>query len=234
MPRGGGRDAFAQQLRELVLTLDNAKEEEARVSAAQQLNEFVQSYFLVNPEQDLSGPGRRSRNTAVSAALRSQAPRTDDPLEAQIRSAIEQFRSSDGEARTGAQQRLKGLIEQYFDRDVERREAEVADIVGQVKKLREQLDRRRQKREELIDLQMKLIENESEGMGFFSSPTAAGPIPPPTYDWFGRPIPPGGAQSMNPPAARDWYGRPIERAAAPAAETNVPPAGFPPQPGPPR
>jgi hypothetical protein len=52
----------------------------------------------------------------------------------------------------------------------------VAKLEDQLRNLRIQLDRRREKRQELIDLQMKLIENEAEGLGFFVPPGGPGPV----------------------------------------------------------
>jgi hypothetical protein len=219
-----GARNLAVEIRERLLALDRAEGDVAKSEAELELREVVDRSLASRPELDPPRPGASAR---IWSAFNRQVMSSEsgkDSLEAQIREAVEQFRSAEGEAKTAAQQKLKELLEQYVDRDLQRREAEVADVEGQVKKLREQLDRRLAKRRELIDLQMKLVENEAEGLGFFSSPAATQPNPPAIYDWFGRPIPPGGAQSMNPPAMRDWYGRPIEQPNEPPSGTNVPPA----------
>jgi hypothetical protein len=146
-------------------------------------------------------PAAGGQTNATAATLE------DDRLAASIRTAIENFRNAEGEANTQARRRLESLLRSYFERDVSRRASEIDKLEEQVRNLRAQLGRRREKRQELIDLQMKLIENEIEGLGFFVAPPGPQSNPPAMRDWYGRVIPPEGPQAMNPPATRDWIGR---------------------------
>jgi hypothetical protein len=50
------------------------------------------------------------------------------------------------------------------------RKKELADIESRLEKLRAQLERRRAKKDEIVDLQVKVAINEAEGLGFTSAP----------------------------------------------------------------
>jgi hypothetical protein len=70
---------------------------------------------------------------------------------------------------------LLQLLEQSFGRDLEHREQEVAEIESRVKKLREQIERRKKAKDEIVGLRLKTIVNEIEGLGF-SSPQDLEPL----------------------------------------------------------
>src|SRR6202035_763882 len=57
-------------------------------------------------------------------------------------------------------------LEKSFTHDLERREQEVSDIESRVKKLRDQIDKRRKAKDEIISLRLKTIINETQGLGF--------------------------------------------------------------------
>ncbi len=87
-----------------------------------------------------------------------------------IRKAAEAVRDADGdEAKSVAQKNLTGLLGQYFDDDMVRREQELAQIEERLVKLRELLDRRRTKKQEILELQTKVALYEAEGLGFYDS-----------------------------------------------------------------
>jgi len=97
-------------------------------------------------------------------------------LQEQIRRATESLRNAEAdEQKANATVYLTDLLKEYFDDDLSRREKEVAQIEERVKNLRAQLDRRRQKKQEIIDLQIKVAVNEADGLGFFGRPN--GPMP---------------------------------------------------------
>lgn len=52
-----------------------------------------------------------------------------------------------------------------------RREAEVTKVEQRLAKLRELLERRRTKKQEIVELQTKVVINEADGLGFYESPT---------------------------------------------------------------
>jgi hypothetical protein len=78
------------------------------------------------------------------------------------------------EEKAKARQEIEALLNQYFDRDIEMRQAKIAEIEQRVAKLKAQLQKRLAAKSELVQLQMKLIENEAAGLGFFGVPEARG------------------------------------------------------------
>jgi hypothetical protein len=79
------------------------------------------------------------------------------------------------DAKGQAQERLEQLLDDYFKEDMERREEELANVEERVKQLRELLERRREKKREIVDLQVRVLLNEADGLGFFSEPHPGGP-----------------------------------------------------------
>lgn len=70
------------------------------------------------------------------------------------------------EKKAEAKKQLQALLEKQFSRDVERREKEVAELEERVKKLRDQLDKRKTAKEKIIGLRVDTIQNEADGLGF--------------------------------------------------------------------
>lgn len=81
-----------------------------------------------------------------------------------------------------ARKQLMELLSVGFDRDLETRESDLKDLESRVQKLRSQLDKRKAAKQEIIDLRLKTIQNEADGLEY---PGAA--TPPATPD----PIAPG-------------------------------------------
>jgi hypothetical protein len=128
-----------------------------------------------------------------------------------IRKAAEAVRDAKGdEAKSAAQKKLTELLSTCYDDDMVQREHELKQIEERLTKLRELLDRRRTKKQEIIDLQTKVALNEAEGLGFYDSerPAKGGAnsllIAPPRIDAnlsaVGIPAPPP-ATAPNPPVA---------------------------------
>jgi hypothetical protein len=85
-----------------------------------------------------------------------------------IRKAAEAVRDAKGdEAKSAAQKKFTELLSKCYDDDVAQREKELKQIEDRLAKLRELLDRRRTKKQEIIELQMKVAQNEAEGLGFY-------------------------------------------------------------------
>ncbi len=92
-------------------------------------------------------------------------------LDAKIRQASAQVRDAKDDAtRAAATAELTKLMDQYFEADIRVREQELADIQARLQNLQTQLERRRQKKAEIIDLQIKVATNEADGLGFYSQP----------------------------------------------------------------
>jgi hypothetical protein len=76
--------------------------------------------------------------------------------------------AEDEKSKRQAQDRLEDLLDRYFDNDIRRRERELEDIEQRLKKLEAALERRREKRSEIVDLAVKVLLNEADGLGFFT------------------------------------------------------------------
>jgi hypothetical protein len=82
--------------------------------------------------------------------------------------------AEDDDAREDAERGLNELLDGYFEEDMERREEELANVERRVKELRELLERRREKKDDIIRLQVEVLRNEADGLGFFSAEGAGG------------------------------------------------------------
>ncbi|MFO0789860.1 MAG: hypothetical protein U0805_10405 [Pirellulales bacterium] len=80
------------------------------------------------------------------------------------------------EAKSAARKKLTALLNKTFDEDMKGRETELKKVEERVKKLRAQYQKRIDKKQEIVDLQLKVLENEADGLGFFNTPVP-GPSP---------------------------------------------------------
>ena len=96
-------------------------------------------------------------------------PNPGGTVAGELRKAAEAVRNADGEEETSAARKaLTELVEKCFDADMVNREKELAELEKRMAKLREQLDRRRTKKQDIMDLQIKVLLNEADGLGFYS------------------------------------------------------------------
>ncbi len=96
------------------------------------------------------------------------------PFRVQLnRKAAKLRHAKTGDERSQIQSDLEKLLGGYFDKDMEIRQASLDDVKERVAKLESLLSKRQAAKKEIIDLQLKIMVNESEGLGFFSAPDAA-------------------------------------------------------------
>jgi hypothetical protein len=126
--------------------------------------------------------------------------------------------AEDEKSKRQAQDRLEDLLDRYFDNDIRRRERELEDIEQRLKKLEAALERRREKRNEIVDLQVKVLLNEADGLGFFSGDTLfTGPRGEGSFEFKAEPF---AAPAMVPhPPGTVIYAPQPPRAPAPARAT---------------
>jgi hypothetical protein len=134
-----------------------------------------------------------------------------------IREAATALNEADSDdARSDAKAKLTELLDEFFETDMERREQELAQVEERVTKLRSTLQRRREKKRDILDLQMEVLLNEADGLGFFGG------------DAFGAPGAPwaiqlqGPAMLQGPPGIQPPY--PPDPARAVVAPTQPKPA----------
>jgi hypothetical protein len=106
------------------------------------------------------------------------------------------------DARSEAKEKLAKLLDEYFESDMERRERELSEVEERVNKLRSTLERRRQKKEDIIDLQIEVLLNEADGLGFFGGESMGMPGNPWEFKihTFPGPKPPAAAIPVGPGA----------------------------------
>jgi hypothetical protein len=71
--------------------------------------------------------------------------------------------------KVAARDTIAALLRVQFDSDLSDRKDKIVELEAQIKQLREQLDRRQDSKEKLVQLRLQLIENESDGLGFPSN-----------------------------------------------------------------
>jgi hypothetical protein len=121
------------------------------------------------------GPPGMMSGSGMMPMDAGQAARQE--LEARVAPIIQRLREAQTDDQKAAVKReLSAVLEGYFDQDMQRRLAELAGIETRVKRLREQCDQRQQAKEEILKLQMKVLENEAAGLGFFGSSAPAQPM----------------------------------------------------------
>ena len=143
----------------------------------------------------------RKMNPATAGFLFA-GPGGSPPLEAKIREVAARVHDAkDDAARQAATIELTSLLDKYFEEDMQSRAKELEDIQKRLANLQAQLDHRRAKKQEIIDLQTKVALNEADGLGFYSerkdqmfnfqvSPVEV-PVPMPTgRGEYSAPLPP--------------------------------------------
>jgi hypothetical protein len=81
--------------------------------------------------------------------------------------AVAKLKSAKSDAdKTSATNQLSKILAESFQRDLERREHEVAQVEARVKKLREQIEKRKKAKDDILSLRLKTIVNEADGLGF--------------------------------------------------------------------
>lgn len=84
-----------------------------------------------------------------------------------LQAAVRVLRSSKEEAaRKQAIDSIQQHLNGQFERDLQQREKQLADVEARVKTLRDQLEKRKAAREEIIGLRLKTVVNDADGLGF--------------------------------------------------------------------
>jgi hypothetical protein len=112
------------------------------------------------------------QNSPHSDGLFGAVPRNSPPRAGSgaVRKAAEAVRDANGDdAKSAAQKKLADLLSKSYDDDMAHRELELKQIEERLTKLRELLSRRRSKKQDIIDLQIKVALNDAEGLGFYEN-----------------------------------------------------------------
>lgn len=94
-------------------------------------------------------------------------------IRAQIFTKVKELRAAGTDkSKDEAKKETQTLLDRYFEADMKERQREVAAIEERVKRLRAQLEKRQAAKDEIVQLQLKVIVNEAEGLGFFTAPSS--------------------------------------------------------------
>ncbi len=112
----------------------------------------------------IGGGGEEGMATSMGGAAA-------DPVKAaifRVNDAHRRFRKAKPEEdRTKAMTVLSKALGEYFDRDMYARQQEIDAINGGLKKMLDGLTKRATAKDAIVDLQLQIIVNEAEGLGFF-------------------------------------------------------------------
>jgi hypothetical protein len=121
-------------------------------------------------------PGNNTRFPSLNN-LDVAKPFAENTAEGEIGTLVDELRDADDAEKTAVTRKLEAAVTKQFDRDMEYRESELRKLEERLNKLRGQLDRRRKAKAEIIQLQIKVLINEAEGLGFGRESLPFGDLP---------------------------------------------------------
>lgn len=149
----------------------------------------IEEAGLPNQGQPETAPNSKSESGAISLSgndvfgevVRGRDQRKmaeKQKLQNQIREAVKKIRETkEEELKSEVITEMEELFTKYFDQEIQQREEQLAPLEKRVKKLRDQIEKRKAAKADIIGLQLKLIEHQAEGLGFFTEPeTSSQPI----------------------------------------------------------
>lgn len=146
-----------------------------------------------------------------------------DPLTAALsrmnwvaRSKLQGAESAEDQSKATTE--LREALGEYFDRDMEFRQKELDEVKKGLRTMSDRLQKRAKAKDEIVDLQLQMIVNEAEGLGFFSGSDASNILPGLTgaaqlhpTDAYGSRWEPGMPQPAAPPDGTAPYPRRSQR-----------------------
>jgi len=122
---------------------------------------------------------RYGPNTALRNALEPGVVDFGFPVatEDEVGRLVGELREADDAKKAELTKQLEAAVAKQFERDMEGRETELTKLDERLNKLRAQLDRRRKAKTDIIQLQVKVLVNEAEGLGFTGQPIQPGNLP---------------------------------------------------------
>jgi hypothetical protein len=84
-----------------------------------------------------------------------------------LRQAVGKLKAAkNDEEKTIATRGISQVLEKSFNRDLEQRETQVSEVEARVKRLREQIEKRKKAKDQIISLRLQTLVNEADGLGF--------------------------------------------------------------------
>lgn len=114
-------------------------------------------------------PPAASRQAQHEYLIRLQSA-SQDP-ERKVNSHVEQWKAAeDDDARGKAEGELRAALKESFEFRLRRHEEQIHELEDRVKRLREQLDQRREKQDEIVDFRLQQLLREAQGLGWGTEP----------------------------------------------------------------
>ena len=137
----------------------------------------------------MSMMGMGASSGGMGMGMGGMAAAEVDPVAAamfQVNDAHRRFRTAKSEQdRTKATTVLNRALSAYFDRDMNARQQEIDAINAGLKKMLDGLKKRATAKDDIVDLQLQIIANEVEGLGFFRT-SESSPGQPAAASSFGE------------------------------------------------
>ncbi len=102
----------------------------------------------------------------LNRELTNQLNRPKQILQSQITTATRQLTSDDADERDQGRAALEGAIAALFEIRAKERQEQIEELEERIAKLRDQMERREEKKSEIIQLQVQTYVNQANGLGF--------------------------------------------------------------------
>lgn len=142
-------------------------------------SDIVFSSGYVGGPAPVSGPMRQKLvNFTVSRVVREPIPAEELEEQQKIQKAIKSLNADNETEKKVAAETLQSLLVKQFDRDLTVREKELVAVEQRLNTLRQQLQKRKASRDEIVGLRFKTLINSAEGLGFPGEDPALNPAAP--------------------------------------------------------
>lgn len=144
----------------------------------------------------------RQRSRTVLETVMEVVPPEEVAENRKLQAAIKSLKTSKSESeKKKAADIISAQLKLQFERDLKKREEELAKVEERVRSLREQLDKRKAAQDDIITLRLQTLVNDANGLGFptnnfggsstsgsyFPGAAVLNQFAPPTYDRFEEP-----------------------------------------------
>ena len=91
----------------------------------------------------------------------------DAELERKTRRSVEALKKAESsEKRLAMRDELEQLVDQHFDVRMKNREEQINQIEKKLRRLKDEIEKRRRRRDEIVQLRLQTLINEANGLGF--------------------------------------------------------------------
>ena len=96
-----------------------------------------------------------------------QPSREEQELQGQVRELVAKIKENDDSSKEAElRTELKSLLEKVFDARLTPREKQIKALEEQLAELRNSIDERKQRKDEIVELKLKSLVNQAKGLGF--------------------------------------------------------------------